>query len=393
MASYWAARVGVRVLLLEGTGDGGRKILMSGGGRCNILPSEPAPERFVTDSSPNTLRKILNSWPLREQRAFFEGELGLPLAVETETGKVFPAGNDARKVRDLLLDSVRELGADCRFGARAKRVSIEGGGWRVELEDGQILSASAVIIATGGCSYPATGSDGWGFGAAKNLGHTVNATYPALVPLAAEPPIHSHLAGISLDVSLEVRAGKRKVLARGGFLFTHSGYSGPAILDISHVAVRSAMDGGERARIFVGWTGLDAAGWESLLLKSQGTIESIVARRMPTRLAETLCGESGVDPGARASNFPREVRQRLVDNLTRYELPWSGHGGYPKAEVTGGGVDLKDIDPRTMESKIRKGLFFCGEVLDAFGPIGGHNFQWAWATGRAAGLGARGNFL
>lgn len=387
MAAVWAVGRGRQIVVLEGTDDGGRKILISGGGRCNILPSTSEPERFVTNSSPNALRKILLSWPLREQRSFFEKELGLKLAVEEVTGKLFPDGG-ARQVRDLLVDAARRKGAEFRFGARVEKIEQREGAWGLVLEGGSRIEASAVVLATGGRSVPATGSDGWGFEAARRLGHAVHPTYPALVPLTAQPAIHARLAGISVDVTLEAPGAKKKTVTQGGFLFTHRGYSGPAILDISHAATRNRIAGLPRQTIIVKWTAMGAPEWEDLLLAHRGSVVALVARHLPSRLAEALCDEAGIGPELSGAQLKRDTRLRLIANLTRYPLPWTGDEGYEKAEITGGGVDLGEVDARTLESRIHPGLFFCGEVLDAFGPIGGHNFQWAWTTGRAAGLGA-----
>jgi predicted Rossmann fold flavoprotein len=185
------------------------------------------------------------------------------------------------------------------------------------------------------------------------------------------------------------RDAERSARARGGFLFTHRGYSGPAVLDVSHVLVRSS--GG--ARLIAQWTALDAEGWERAL-RGDGArgVVGVVRGEMPARLADLLIRQAGIDPETKLSQLRRADRVRLVERLARCELPWTGHGGYAKAEVTGGGVSLAEIDPRTMESRKVPGLYVCGEVLDAFGPIGGYNFLWAWATGRAAGLAAaRGN--
>ena len=379
-AAIFAAGQGRRVLLLERTRDGARKILVSGGGRCNVLPSRLEPERFVTDSSPNTLRKILLSWPLAEQRRFFEEEVGIPLALEEETGKLFPVSNRARDVRDGLVALAARRGVETRFDALVDDLAPRThGGWSLRLRDGEEIAASAVIVATGGLSLPGTGSDGTGFEAVRRLGHTVHPTYPALTPLTADPPRHAHLAGISLTVTLT--AGSRQT--QGGFLFTHHGYSGPAVLDISHMAVRS------RQPILVRWTALDDAAWDQKLREGHGSVTSLLRRELPDRLAEALIAEAGIDPALPLHQLRREDRRRLVDLLTRYPLPWTGDEGYRKAEVTGGGVALAEVHPRTLESRRHPGLFLCGEILDAFGPIGGHNFSWAWATGRAAGVGAR----
>lgn len=386
MAAIWAARAGRRVLLLERTRDGGRKILISGGGRCNVLPSKMHPSQYITASSPNTLKKMLLSWPLAEQRRFFEHDLGIPLKLEEESGKLFPASNRARDVRDALIDHARFNGAEIRFDTVVRDVQRDGDEWRIILDDGTRIDAEAIIIATGGLSVPATGSDGTGLRILRRLGHTIHDTYPALTPLTAEPPVHAELAGISLAVTLEAPLGKRSFTTHGGFLFTHRGYSGPSVLNISHVAVQSRMRG-ERQPILVQWTELDANAWdEQLRAGGSATVGTIVRRHLPARLADRLVADADVESDRTLATLRRDERARLVAALAKYELPWTGDEGYKKAEVTGGGVSLAEVNPSTMESRLHPGLFLCGEVLDAFGPIGGYNFLWGWATGRAAGL-------
>jgi predicted Rossmann fold flavoprotein len=390
LAAIFAAAGERRVLLLERTRDGGRKILVSGGGRCNVLPSAVDPGRFVTDSSPNTLRKILSSWPLPEQRRFFEEEAGIPLALEPETGKLFPVSNSSRQVRDSLMDLARRRGVEIRFDVRVEDLEPprEGRPWMVRLAGEEAIAAAAVIVATGGLSLPGTGSDGTGLAIVRRLGHTVHPTYPALTPLTLDPPRYAPLAGISRDVTLRAPGPKRPFTTRGGFLFTHRGYSGPAVLDLSHLAVRSRLAGGPQQPIRVQWTDLDAEDWDRLLREGSGTVTGLLRRHLPDRLSEALLADAGVDGSGNLSRLRREERRRLVEALADHPLPWTGDEGYRKAEVTGGGVALSEIEPRTLESRRHPGLFLCGEILDAFGPIGGYNFLWAWATGRAAGLGA-----
>ena len=383
---------GTEVMLLERTQDGGRKILISGGGRCNILPSSADLTRFVTDSSPNSMRNILRSWPLPQQVRFFNDRLGLDLTLEEESGKLFPRSNKARDVRDGLLSLARELGAVTRFGATVENLAppaANGDDWQVILAGGERIAASSVVLATGGLSVPSTGSDGTGLRVAATLGHEMHATYPALTPLTANAPAHAALSGISLTVTLSARTDGKRRSATGGFLFTHKGYSGPSVLDLSHLAVRARLAGGARQEITVQWTELDAAAWEERL-RAGGTVHvgNLVRRELPDRLAEMLLEWASVNGSTPASQLKREERIRLVAALTDMPLPWTGDEGYKKAEVTGGGVALSEVDPRTMESRRSPGLFLCGEMLDAFGPIGGYNFLWAWATGRAAGLGA-----
>ena len=391
MAAIFAAGAGAETLLLERTRDGGRKILISGGGRCNILPARVDESRFVTDSSPNTLRKMLRSWPLAEQIAFFEDELRLPLVEEPEAAKLFPVSNRARDVRDGLLACAAARGTRVMMGTAVTGLRPADGRWRIEREGAEPVVADAVVVATGGLSVPTTGSDGRGLAFLAELGHTVHTTYPALTPILASPAPYAGLSGVSLRVTVTARSGRRSVSSSGGFLFTHHGYSGPTVLDVSHVLVRARAEREPDARLQVRWTELDDAGWEAAL-QPEGTrsVGGVLRRRLPDRLAEALCSTAGVELSRPLAQLRREERRRLIEVLVRGPLPWSGDEGYRKAEVTGGGVSLAEVDPRTMQSRLHPGLFLCGELLDAFGPIGGYNFLWAWATGRAAGLGAGG---
>ena len=388
MAAIFAAGAGASTRLVERTRDGGRKILISGGGRCNILPASVDESRFVSESPPHLVRRIVRSWPLHEQIQFFERDAGIPIAGEPDSAKLFPASNRARDVRDRLLALAGRRGAALVMNAAVTGIAPAAAGWRVEIAGGAPLECDAVIVATGGLSVPATGSDGAGLRFAERLGHTIHPPYAALTPLTADPAPFAPLAGVSLPVTIAARDAERSAVATGGFLFTHGGYSGPAVLDVSHAAVRSLERGGH-AELRVRWTPLGEAEWQDAL-RPQGTRTVLAAVRaeLPERLAGALIDAAGVSPSQTLSTLRREERRRLIDALVRFVLPWTGHEGYKKAEVTGGGVSLSEVDPRTLESRRHRGLFLCGELLDAFGPIGGYNFLWAWATGRAAGLGA-----
>jgi predicted Rossmann fold flavoprotein len=382
VASIFAASNGADVLLIERTADGGKKILISGGGRCNILPSVLSPERFVTGSPAYLMRGMLRSWPLHEQRAFFEEDVGIPLALEEDSGKLFPQSNRARDVRDGLLALARSRGVRVQFETRVTGLEPAEGAWTIGSDQGDV-TADRVVLATGGLSVPMTGSEGTGLRVATKLGHRVIDTYPALTPLLAGEGWHAVLSGVSLNVRLRGRIGKKLVETTGGFLFTHRGYSGPSVLDISHLATTDS-----NAVIRAQWSPLDAAGWTKEFETPSATILSIVSRHIPSRLAEQLMAEAAVHHTRRTSDLRRTERTALVERLTSYVLPWTGDEGYKKAEVTGGGVALDEVDPRSLESRRCPGLYLCGEMLDAFGPIGGHNFAWAWSTGRAAGLAA-----
>ena len=390
MAAIFAAGAGAETILLERTKDGGRKILISGGGRCNILPAKLDETRFVTDSSANTLRKIVRSWPLAEQIAFFEHDVGVALVEEAESAKLFPASHKARDVRDGLLALARMRGAAIRMDTLVTDVAPNGAGWRVTCAGAEAIEVDSVIVACGGLSVPATGSEGAGLRIAEKLGHTMHQTYAALTPIASQPAPFGGLSGVSLPVTLTATARGRSAAATGGFLFTHGGYSGPSVLDVSHVVVRSRAEQDDpRARLTVRWTARGDAEWtEHLKPRGTRTVTGALRAEMPDRLAAALLHAANVPADRLLSELQRDERLRLVETLVRGALPWTGDDGYRKAEVTGGGVSLAEIDPRTMESRRCPGLYLCGEMLDAFGPIGGYNFLWAWATGRAAGLGA-----
>jgi predicted Rossmann fold flavoprotein len=382
VAAAFSAASGVRTILIERTTDGGRKILISGGGRCNVLPAVLAPERFVTDSPAHLLRAMLRSWPLHEQRAFFENTLEIPLALEPESGKLFPRSNRAKDVRDGLVAFARSRGVEMQFDTTVNDVRRSHAGFVIDTSRGD-LTCDRVVLAAGGLSVPATGSDGIGLAIARRLGHQVIDPYAALTPLLASDGQHAALAGVSLAVRLRAKIGSKTSESHGGFLFTHRGYSGPSVLDVSHLTER-----GRSPVIRAQWSTLTAADWERLLEVQSASVLAILSKHVPARLAERLMQDARVPEDRRTSSLKRGERLALLDALTGYPLPWSGNEGYKKAEVTGGGVALTAVDAKSMESKTVPGLYVCGEMLDAFGPIGGHNFSWAWATGRAAGQAA-----
>ena len=382
MAAITAARAGARVTVIEKTADGGRKILISGGGRCNVLPSVAAPERFVSASSPQLVKRLIGSFPLREQRAFFEEDAGVPLALEEDSGKLFPKSNRARDVRDALVRLATDAGVEFRWSTTVTGIARASGGWRVLVNTGDAIEAAAVIVATGGLSVPMTGSDGAGLAIAKRLEHAIVPTYPALTPLLSNHRSHWALSGLSLHATLKAPGSGKHARSTGGFLFTHRGYSGPTVLDVSHAYTR------DRGDVLVSWNNIARPEWESALEDRTGLVTTRVAARLPSRLAEMLVATAGIPPDRKMAELKRDERASLINTLTDYRLPVTGDEGYKKAEVTGGGVALDEVDASTLESRRHKGLFFCGEVLDAFGPIGGHNFMWAWSTGRAAGYAA-----
>lgn len=288
------------------------------------------------------MRAMLKSWPLDQQRAFFERDLKIRLTLEEETGKLFPESDRARDVRDGLVRFAGDHGVRLMFGTSVTDVSACPNGWLLETSRGQMF-AERVVIATGGLSVPATGSDGVGLRIALKLGHREEPTYPALTPLVADfvnGHPHSALAGVSLNVRLRARVDDRTTETSGGFLFTHRGYSGPAVLDISHVARQAkhlvAAPPGTAARqrpvIRVQWAALGAAQWTRELDAGRSLATSVLTRHVPNRLAERLMNETDVPKDRRGSDLRRSERAALVERLTSYELPWTGDEGYRKAE-------------------------------------------------------------
>src|SRR4051812_47014090 len=336
MAAIFAATAGAATTLVERTRDGGRKILISGGGRCNVLPMHVDESRFVTDSSPNLLRKMLRSWPLAEQIAFFQNELRLPLAEEPESAKLFPVSNKARDVRDGLLAYAARAGVTLRMNTVVAAFAKLDDGWRVECDGAPPIDADAVVVATGGLSVPNTGSDGLGLRELARLGHTMHPVYAALTPLTAASSPFAELSGVSLRVSLSARddAVKRSATASGGFLFTHQGYSGPAVLDVSHVAVRSRAESASPARLTVRWTELGADEWEvALRPHANRTVTGALRAMLPDRLVSVLLALANVDATRSLAELRREERRRVIDVLVAGALPWTGDEGYKKAEV------------------------------------------------------------
>ena len=369
-------RPDARVVLFDGAPRIGAKILISGGGRCNVTHDVVTPDDF--NGNRNVVRRVLRTFTVEETRAWF-AELGVSL-VREEGGKLFPSTNRARSVVDALVEGCR--GVEIRTRSRVTAIHA-GSPLTVELSDGSRVAAERVILATGGRSVPKTGSDGHGYAMARALGHSVGRLFPALVPLILEPGYWmTQLSGTSLDAELSVIGESGRVLARhrGSMLCTHFGISGPVALDISRhwIEHRGALV----ANLLPGET------FESLetLLLAEGkrnpraTVASVLRGRMPERILETLT--AGLPPlGA----LPKEERRGIVRAIVDQRLPVVGDRGFDYAEVTAGGVPLSEIDPASMASRRCEGLYLCGEILDVDGRIGGFNFQWAWASGRLAG--------
>ncbi len=390
MAGIFAGRTnpGRRIVLLDGARKLGAKILVAGGGRCNVT-HHAVDARAYAGSTPNAVQKVLRRFDVPATVAFF-ADLGVALKRE-ETGKLFPTTDSARTVLDALLRANQEADVELRHPRRVERVERTDGGFRVTGAWGTIESAR-VVLATGGKSLPKSGSDGHGYRIAEALGHTVTErVFPALVPLTL-PREHwlCALSGVTVLATLQLRSatGKKGRAFTDSTLLTHFGLSGPSVLDLSRYWL-GARHGDPDAYVTVNWlpgTTRDAldAGLQAL----DTTVLRFLRERLPDRLARALLDAAGIDPATTGDTLTRAGRLALADAATELRLPLTGDRGYRYAEVTAGGVPLAELDLKTMASRVAPGLHVCGEVCDVDGRIGGFNFQWAWASGFVAGSAA-----
>lgn len=378
------------ILLLDGAASLGAKILVSGGGRCNVTNEAVRAEDF--HGTRTVVHHVLAAFDERATVRWF-ASLGVALKRE-ETGKLFPVTDRARTVLDALLRRCRELGVPILTRRRVTAVAREGDGFLLRHEQGA-LAATRLILATGGRSLPRSGSDGAGWELVRALGHRVTTTRPALVPLVLDPSFfHAELSGLAQEAELttlvEGRIADRRT---GSLLWTHFGVSGPVVMDASRAWTTARAEGqAVEVRLnFLPGTNPDDA--DRLLIEQAAArprlgLAKLLARRLPDRLAAALCRRCGLDPSLAAGRLTREGRRALVRALTALPLPVLRDRGWNFAEVTAGGVPLEEIDFRTMASRLVPGLHLVGELLDCDGRIGGFNFQWAWATGFLAGRGA-----
>ncbi|MGV3485944.1 MAG: NAD(P)/FAD-dependent oxidoreductase [Planctomycetaceae bacterium] len=385
------------VTVLEKNRKAGVKILMSGGTRCNLTHDcGPAGIMEAFGQGGSFLRQALALMPPADVVGLFHS-LGVATQVES-TGKVFPSSNRALDVRDALLRYATEAGAQVRLATSVQSIEPDGPRFSVHTDQGTLI-ADRVIVTSGGRSYPGCGTIGEGYVWMKTLGHSIVPTRPALVPLVGGEPWMHEISGVTLDrVSASVwaraeagkKAPKRPLLTRtGGFLFTHLGYSGPTAMDVSGTITGAGDPAMTRLTLDLIPDTSPAAieQWFQDCRAKDGKrkVVSALGEWLPKRLAEAICSKAGASVCTFAE-MPRAAMAKLGEDLKRLPLPVTGTRGFEKAEVTAGGVSLREVDPRTMQSRLVPGLFIAGEILDLDGWIGGYNFQSAFSTGYTAGL-------
>jgi predicted Rossmann fold flavoprotein len=392
MAAIQAGRAaaGLRIVALDGAKSLGAKILVAGGGRCNVTHHHVDETAYAGSTRP-AIRKVLLQFGVDRTVEFF-AQQGVTLKRE-ETGKLFPTTDKARTVLEALLRATSEARVELLHPWRASTIERDGDSFAVHSDDGAVLRAVKVILATGGRSLPKSGSDGHGFTIVRSLGHSITPrVFPALVPLllAAGHPLTS-LSGIATPARLEVRsgAGARLHSFTGDVLCTHFGLSGPTVLDISRYFTDARLSDPD-ARLVAAWlpNETEESFDRKLLALGSASPMRILREALPERFARTLVEIAGADPAQSAASLTRVQRKALVGAAAGMALPITGDRGFTHAEVTAGGVLLREVRLETMESRACPGLHLCGEICDVDGRIGGFNFQWAWASGYVAGRGA-----
>jgi len=377
------------IALLDGARAPGAKILVSGGGRCNVTNREVTEADF-NGGSRAAIRRVLQALPVADTVDLFAG-LGVPLHEESD-GKLFPDSNRARSVLDALLGECRARGVRLLAGHRVADVERTAAGFDVHTSAG-VVGARRLVLATGGCSLPKTGSDGAGYGLAQRFGHTLVPPTPALVPLVLGDGLHMGPSGVSQPVTLTLSVqGRRPLRVTGPLLWTHFGASGPAVLDVSGHWLRARLEGHAATLAACLLPGVDFAAADRWLVEMVRERPRLLAAnalglRIPAGMGAIVCRLAQVDAQTTLGQLTRDARRRLARALTEWRLPVVDSRGYDYAEVTAGGIALREVDPRSMRSRVCPGLFLVGEMLDVDGRLGGFNFQWAWASAKAAARG------
>ena len=392
MAAVKAAENGAEVLLLEKMNRVGKKMLITGKGRCNITNAADVPEiiRNITGNG-RFLYSALQSFDNQDVMRFFQ-EHGVEIKVERGQ-RVFPVSDKAQDAVDAMYMYLHELGVKIRTEARVRDIlTAEGHAAGVRLVDGEILSASAVILATGGASYPGTGSTGDGYAMAEALGHTIVPLRPSLVPLETEEDWPLAAQGLSLrNVRVQLLADGQKIAEEfGEMMFTHFGVTGPIILSLSRPAAQALADGSMvelsiNLKPALTPEQLDARLQRDFLKYQRKQLKNALHDLLPSKLIEPVLDLSYLDPDAFVHQTSKEQRLRLAEVLQHMVLTVSRTRPLAEAIVTAGGIATREINPKTMESKKVPGLYLVGEVVDVDAFTGGYNLQAAFSMGAAAG--------
>ena len=404
MAACAAAQQGAEVVLLEKNEKLGKKIYITGKGRCNFTNCCDTDDFFSNiPCNPRFLYSSVRGFDAEAVRNWFE-ERGVRTKVE-RGNRAFPMSDHASDITRGLESEMRRLGVQVRLHAEVKKLilstpvnsirRVTG----VVLSDGTKIDASCVIVATGGLSYPATGSTGDGFRFAEEAGHKVTARTPSLVPMNTKEPDILLMQGLSLkNVTLTIRSGKKKLYSGfGEMMFTHFGITGPLVLSASADIQDQIRKGELNAEIDLK-PALEEDKLNARILREFGensnkAVRNVVSAVYPGKMVPVILERAGIHPDTPVHDITKQQRQALVHSTKHFALTLTSLRGFNEAVITRGGVAVKEIDPSTMASKLVSGLYFAGEVLDVDGYTGGFNLQIAWSTGHAAGEAAAGNMI
>jgi len=388
-AAMSARYKGARVIILERMDRVGKKILATGNGRCNLTNTGLDISNYF-GTNPKFAYSALNRFNLEKTLDFFE-RLGIACKVE-EGGKVFPASGQASSVLDVMRHELEAIGVETACGAEVKNITGSRNNFTLHLGNGGRVPAHRVIIAAGGRAAPSLGSNGSGYVLAEKLGHRIVDPFPALVQLRLGAPYLKQIKGIKFIGAAEIlKDGKSLARAEGEILFTDYGISGPPILSLSRTA-GERLRRGEKAELKVcvinykSREELAAYVCDRLKKQAHKTLAFSFVGFINKRLAPVILREAGIeDVNKPAGQVTAEERNNIVKILHDWRFEVTGTNPWQSAQVTAGGVDVRDIDQKTMESKIVPGIFFAGEIIDIDGACGGYNLQWAWSSGFVAG--------
>ena len=394
MAAVTAARRGKNVLLLEKNEKLGKKLFITGKGRCNLTNSAEVEELFnAVVSNPKFLYSSFYSFTNDQVIGFFE-ELGVKTKVE-RGGRVFPESDHSSDVIRALEQEMKRLGVRISLGTEVKEILTEDGRAKgVRLSSGRTIAADAVIVAAGGLSYPSTGSTGDGYRFARECGHKVTDLSPALVPMEVKEWYAKELMGLSLrNIGIRITDGKKKLYEEfGEMLFTHYGVTGPVILSASSIVGKKLKEHPLTLHIdlkpALTEDQLDKRVLREFEANHNRQFKNAVDSLFPAKLKPVAIELSGIPEEKKVNEVTKEERLHFVRLIKDFSMTLTGLRGYHEAIITKGGVSVKEIDPGTMESKLVKGLYFAGEVLDLDAVTGGYNLQIAWSTGYLAGANA-----
>lgn len=393
MAALAAARSGHRVRLYEKNEKLGKKLYITGKGRCNLTNACDTEDLFGNVvHNPKFLYSAFYSFTNLDMMDLME-KSGCPVKTE-RGGRVFPVSDRASDVTGVLAGCLKKAGVDIFLKEEVLDLDIRDGraaGIRLK-KGGRLVEADAVIVATGGLSYPSTGSTGDGYRMAEAAGHRITELSPALVPFETEEPVAAQLQGLSLrNIRAVIRKGNKVLYEEfGEMLFTHYGVSGPVLLSASSYVTKKIREGGLVLSVDLK-PALSEEQLDARILRDFGEVKNrqfknALAHLLPAKLIPVIVERSGIPPEKKVNEITREERRGIVSQVKDFRLTLKGLRDYKEAIITQGGVCVGEINPSTMESRLVKGLYFAGEVLDVDGVTGGYNLQIAWSTGHLAGM-------